>query len=253
VNDFLRLGAVIHGTPKIGKSWLGESCPGPVLIIDGEGSTDFLRRKTVTYWDGINTPPTVNKDGQPLGVDDAVVVKVLDWSPVLSVTDWLASGKHPFRSFVVDTLTEIQKKAKRAIDARPFTDQRQWGQLLDDMETTVRRWRDLLDHPVNPLFAVIVLVQTVETGKDDNTLQRPDVQGQLKRSLGSFFDIVGYMRPRYSADSPLPTREMVVAPYPGIEAGDRTDVLTSIHYPGGVIPNPDITELLRLINTKVAA
>lgn len=244
MSDFLRLGAVIHGTPKIGKSWLGESCPGPVLVIDGEGSTDFLRRKVRKTWDPINPPPTDLTD------NDLVVVRTTEWSKVVQVTQWLQSGQHPFRSFVVDTLTELQKQAKKAIDSKPFSDQRQWGELLDKMETVARQWRDLLDHPTNPLFAVIVLTQTLES--DDGKLQRPDVQGALRRSLGSFFDVIGYMRPRFGAGDLLPSRELVIAPYPGIEAGDRTDVLTTIHYPGGIIPTPDITELIRLLNTPTA-
>ncbi len=42
-------------------------------------------------------------------------------------------------------------------------------------------------------------------------------------------------------------RELVVAPYSMIEAGDRTDTLSRV-YPNGIIPNPDITELISLLN-----
>jgi hypothetical protein len=239
-----RLGIVVHGTPKIGKSWLGESAPGPVLVLDGEGSTDFLKRKTRTEWKDLSqAPPTAREDGTPLGVDDFVVVRIRSWQEVITVQSWLSAGQHVFRSLVIDTLTEIQKKAKESISAQGFTDERQWGDLLQKMESMGRQWRDLLDHPTNPLWAVVVLAQTLVVDQ----WQRPDVQGALKRQLGSWFDVVGFLRPRFEAGQLLPTRELVVAPYPGIEAGDRTDDLTSAHV-NGIIPNPDITEMIRLLN-----
>jgi hypothetical protein len=245
--DFKRLSAVVHGTPKIGKSWLLESAPGPVLHLDVEGSANHLHRKTITKWNPYEAIPTVNSKGQPLGTNDLIVVRAHAWAEVEAVTQWLLSGQHPFRSFGVDTLTELQKKAKETISLT-FDDQRHWGDLLKKMEFTARQWRDLIDHPTNPLFSVIILAQTFEK----NGLQRPDVQGALSRSLGSFYDVIGYMRPRLVEGALLPSRELVIAPYPGVEAGDRTDVLTQ-HYPTGVIPEPDITEMLRLINTAVEA
>lgn len=242
MSDVKRLGLLVHGTPKIGKSWLAESCPGPVLILDGEGSTDFLKRKRRQEWNPINPPPT------DVGPDDVVVVKATDWQTVVLVNQWLSSGQHPFNSFAVDTLTEWQKKCKATISASAFDDTRQWGQLLDKMELVVRFWRDLLDHPTHPLYAVVIITQTVEKEKGG---QKPDVQGALTRSLGSFFDVIGFLRPRMQEGQLLPTRELVIAPYPGIEAGDRTDDLTQL-YPGGIIPNPDITEMVRKLNNQPA-
>lgn len=238
-----QLTLLVHGTPKIGKSWLGESCPGPVLVLDGEGSTDYLKRKNRTVWNPQEPPPT------GLTKDDLVVVRALDWNTVVLVTQWLQSGKHEFNSFVVDTLTELQKKCKATISASGFDDTRQWGQLLEKMELYARQWAELVDHKTKPLYAVVVISQTVE---DKSKTQRPDVQGGLSRSLGSFFDVIGYLRPRFEDGQLLPTRELVIAPYPGIEAGDRTDDLTSF-YKNGIIPNPDVTELVRLLNTATEA
>lgn len=236
-----RLTLLVHGTPKGGKSWLGESCPGPVLILDGEGSTDFLKRKNRIQWDPANPPPT------GLTANDVVVVRVLTWSNVLLVTQWLDSGKHEFNSFVIDTLTELQKKCKETIATGGFDDQRQWGGLLEKMELIVRKWAALVDHPTKPLYAVVCITQTEER----DHIQRPDVQGGLRRSLGSFFDVIGYLRPRFEDGQLLPTREMVIAPYPGIEAGDRTDDLTSF-FKNGIIANPDITDLVRRLNNTEA-
>jgi hypothetical protein len=235
-DDFKRLSLMVHGEPKIGKSWLGESCPGPVLVIDGEGSTDFLRRKTRIEWDPIGPPPA------HLTADTVVIVRAMNWSTVELATSWLVSGKHKFKSLAVDTLTNIQKKCKKTI-AGTFDDQRQWGQLLEKMEMTCSQWADLTDHPTNPLWAVVVICQT----EFRDLRQRPDVQGGLRRSLGSFYDTIGYLRPRFGEGELRPTRELVVAAFPGIEAGDRSP-LCDEHFPNGIIPQPDITELLRLLN-----
>ncbi len=115
------------------------------------------------------------------------------------------------------------------------------------MELTARQWATLVDHPTKPLYAVVCISQTEERDK----IQRPDVQGGLRRSLGSFFDVIGYLRPRFEDGQLLPSRELVIAPYPGIEAGDRTDHLTR-SYKNGIIPNPDVTELVRQLNATEA-
>lgn len=237
-----RLSAVIHGTPKIGKSWLGESSPGPVLILDGEGSTDFLKRKHRTLWTPSSPPPRTRADGTPLGLDDIVVVKVLSWTDVSQAHQWIMSNDHPFRSFVLDTVTEIQQRLKDSIRAGGFE---LWQEMLDKMATMARQWRDLLDRPDANLYSIMVLAQTYKAADD---WQRPDVQGQLQRKLGSYFDVVGLLRPRQEPGELVLGRELVVAPYSMIEAGDRTDTL-SRYYPNGIIPNPDVTELVRLINT----
>lgn len=240
-----RLTLLVHGTPKIGKSWLGESCPGPVLVLDGEGSTDYLKRKNRIQWDPQGPPPT------GLGPNDLVVVRVLNWQTVMLATQWLQSGKHEFNSLVIDTLTELQKKCKETIASGGFDDTRQWGQLLEKMELTARQWAALVDHPTRPLYAVVCITQTEARGKQGDEIQRPDVQGGLRRSLGSYFDIIGYLRPSFQEGQLLPGRELVIAPYPGIEAGDRTDDLTK-HYKNGIIKNPDVTELLRHLNNPEA-
>ena len=82
-------GLLVHGTPKIGKSWLAESRPGPVLILDGEGSTDFPLKKAPA---GSGTPSTRRPRTGP---DDVVVVKATDWQTVVLVNQWLSSGQHP--------------------------------------------------------------------------------------------------------------------------------------------------------------
>lgn len=248
--EFLRLSALIHGVPKIGKSRLAATAPGPVCILDPEGGARFLgitipgwEGRPITYWDPMSSPPpTTRDDGTPLGVTDLVIVRVLNWATAKVVQDWIMSGQHVFKSFVVDTVTELQEQAKHSISSTSFNDQRQWGELKDLGLLIARQWRDFLDHPTNPLFAVIVLAHSDER----NGMLRPMLEGALAKRIGGFYDVIGHMRPGYREDGSL-GRELVVAPFPGVESGDRTGLLAA-SYPGGIIRDPNITTILKQIN-----
>lgn len=252
MTDFLRLSALIHGVPKIGKTRLAATAPGPILFLDPEGGAKFLGQalpgweaRRLTYWNPMaGPPPTTTDTGEPLGLLDVVVARVLNWQTTKIVQDWLLSGNHVFKSFVVDTVTELQTQAKESISQSTFNDQRQWGELKDLGLVVARQWRDLLDHPTNPLWAVLVLAHSDER----NGMLRPMLEGALAKRIGGYYDVIGHYRPYYREDGSL-GRELVVAPFPGVESGDRTGIL-SIAYPGGLIRDPDISQILRTINGR---
>ncbi len=253
--EFLRLSALIHGVPKIGKTRLAATAPGPVCFLDPEGGARFLglalpnwEPRPITYWDPmVSAPPTTRADGTPLGITDIVIVRVLSWATATLVQDWIMSGNHVFRSFVVDTVTELQEQAKSNISTASFNDQRQWGELKDMGLKVARQWRDFLDHPTNPLWAVLVLAHSDER----NGMLRPMLEGALAKRIGGFYDIIGHLRPGYTAEGQL-ARELVVAPFPNVEAGDRTGLLATA-YPGGIILNPNITTIIKQINGEASA
>lgn len=250
MSDMLRLSALIHGVPKIGKTRLAATAPGPILFLDPEGGTRFLGlelpgwpARPLTYWDPMaGPPPTTRADGTPLGLDDIVIVRCLSWSTAKVVQDWILSGQHVFRSFVVDTITELQEQAKGHISSATFNDQRQWGELRDMGLVVARQWRDFLDHPTNPLWAVLVLGHSDER----DGMLRPMLQGALAKRIGGFYDVIGHLRPYYREDGTL-SRELLVAPFPGVESGDRTGLL-AVAYPGGVIREPNITTIIKHLN-----
>jgi hypothetical protein len=72
-----------------GKTSLAETAPGPRLILDAEGGTDWLSSDTVTWDPTQGAPPAVEGDV-------SVVVHVLNWEMIERVTRWLQKGEHSF-------------------------------------------------------------------------------------------------------------------------------------------------------------
>lgn len=230
-NEPRRLTAVIHGESGVGKSYLIDGMPGPRLIFDAEGGTDFTPSPKVAWTDLGKAPPDVDED-------TTTVVNVREFQDLVRAYHWLNSGKHPFRSVAMDSITEIQKKCKDTIGAREAFDQRMWGVLLDRMEGCVRDFRDLKKHPIKPLDCVVIVALSHErSGKI-----RPNVQGQLASTLPGFMDIVGYMYNEVTVEdesvaSMEVVRKLLTAPIDNFTAKDRTGRL------GIGVTNPSFTKI----------
>lgn len=224
------LSLVIHGESGTGKSWLGDTSPSPRLILDAEGGSRFTPSQPKVYWDPITGPP-------PVGAE-TVIVMVRDFGTMSYVFQWLNAGQHDFKSIVLDSVTELQK---RCIDAIVGTSQmrlQDFGELLREMETLIRQFRDLHMHPVNPI-PVSVLITT--TKQDQASTFRPHVQGQLALSLPYFVDVVGYLYNKPNPETQLMDRALLVTSTPGFIAKDRTDRL------GHELINPNISDMVTMV------
>ncbi len=228
------LSLIIHGEPGTGKSTLAATAPAPRVAFDVEGGTRFLKVKKV-YWDPLTqAPPEWD------GTWDTCVVYVRNYKVIEQAYKWLADGKHPFRSVIIDSLTEAQK---RLIDQVAGTDQptqQDWGAILRTLEDFVRKLRDLTFHAEFPLETVVV---TCLSHNRDGKF-RPFVKGQLELSLPGFVDVVGYLYVEQAPDGAL-ERKLLIAPVGVFDAKDRTGLLTEKY--GHVIVNPNITEILSVI------
>jgi len=235
---------LLFGDPKTGKTSLAETAPGPRLLLDAEGGSEWLA-SNVTEWDPLNGAPPSGLDP-----DATVVVHVREWEMISRINRWLQKGDHEFRSVILDSLTELQKQAKRAItDTMRLQD---WGTLYDNMDPVLREIRDLTKIPGSPVECVIITA--LANTKDDKTI--PDIQGSMARSLAGQMDTIAYLRPGTMQSDGTVSREMLVDARQGISAGDRTKVLRRRF--NGVVPividdNTDklswnIAELLELMN-----
>ncbi len=204
---------LLYGAPKTGKTSLAETAPGPRLFIDAEGGTDWLASHTIT-WDPKTAPPT------DLSEADTVVVHVTEWDQIELVNSWLQKGEHGFASVILDSLTEIQKVAKRGI-TQDGMELRDWGRLLDTMDPVLREIRDLTKHPTNPLWMVVI---TALSNEKDGVMQ-PDIQGSMARSLAGQIDTIGYLQPGSMDSEGRVGRDLVVDPKSNLYAGDRTKVI----------------------------
>jgi hypothetical protein len=238
--------ALVHGGPGVGKSWLGQSTPSPRLVLDAEGGSrspkrmvdgTVVRQRKVT-WD-------VSRDDPPVddGTWDTCVVVTRDFNTVQRVFEWLNSGSHPFRSVIMDSLTEIQKRCKDSISGTETPNERDWGLLLIRMEYLVRQFRDLVFHPVKPLEAVLFLALT----KEHAGVLKPAIQGGLGVSLPGYMDVEGYLFVEINEQA-QETRRLLVVPRPGFEAKDRTHDL-SAHF-GPTIDSPDVERMLAVLNSE---
>lgn len=226
------INAIVYSLPKHGKSWLGDTTPAPRLVLDAEGGSRFTPSRK-TGWD-----PVTEKPPEPDGTWDTVLVSVHDYRTVLRAYEWLASGQHPFRSVVLDSVSEIQQ---RAVDDLVGTNQMQmqdWGTLLRQVSDLVRKFRDLTAHKTRALDAVIFIAMARQS-KDDRWY--PYVQGSLATTLPYYTDICGWLQ-IVNAEDGTPVRRLYVGPTPGHETGERVGGRL-----GAYIDNPDVTEMLRVI------
>lgn len=244
-----RLRLVLYGQAKIGKTSTVESAPGPRLILDSEGGADFLEKPTLEWTDVTQAPPVAPAEW---GKDYNVVLFIRDWSVFEVAHQWLQSGKHQFNTVAIDSLSDIQKRAKDTITGT--FDMQAWGVLLNKMDVVMRQIRDLTKHPKKPLMCII-LTALVKEGKTG--MLTPRLQGGFAEDLPGLFDVIGYMR---TTENEI-DREIVIAPSRRWEAGDRTKLLTR-HY-GQAIPlvldkdgkltSGGITDMLRVLNPKPVA
>ncbi len=242
--------ALVHGDGGMGKSWLGQTTPAPRLVLDAEGGSrspkrmvdgQRVRQRKIRWDPHRDDPPAA-------GEWDIAHVRVLDWDTVDKVYEWLEAGRHPFKSVVLDSLTEIQQRCKDQImgDDDEMT-QRKWGTLKTRMEHKVRAFRDLVQHPKNPLDAVVFLALT----QDKDGKRKPLIEGALGKSLPGYVDLEGYLYV-YVDDDGDETRQMLIVPrtIKGVayEAKDRTDTLSQ-HY-GPAVAEPDFEQMLAVLNEE---
>lgn len=243
-----RLTVLIHGDSGHGKSWLLNTAPGPRLLLDPEGRSEYLadpRDPTgmtpqhIVEWDPRQPVPEQSKDA-----DTVTVVNVQRFEDLQLAYAWLASGQHPFASLLVDSLTECQQRAIDYIaNTRPMETQ-DWGTLLRELEALVRKMRDLRKHPTNPLWVVAFSAGSQEK----NGKQRPLLQGQLSLKVAYHFDVVGYIARGIDETTGEEIRNLHIKPFGQIEAKDNTHVL-SRHY-GSPIRNPNLTDMLYALNPQ---
>ena len=242
------LSILVHADTKVGKSTFANTSPAPRLLLDAEAAYRFLPG-TKVFWDPMReSPPQIGKgridprSADVVDVDwETCVVIVRDYSAVIKAYEWLNAGSHPFVSVILDSISEVQKRCKdsmRSIDEA--MDQRKWGALLDHMEWLVRGLRDLTEHPVRPLQAVVLTSMT--TQRDGKW--RPYVQGQLAVTMPYFLDVIGYMfvHELQNEDPTLPPekiRRLLVSPHSLFEAGGRVQEQL-----GDIVDRPTVSGML---------
>jgi len=208
---------MVYGESKVGKSTFAVTASYPRLMLDVEGGHRFLPIN-VKYWDPIREDPP-----QADGTWDTVVVQVRDYDVVMKAFQWLQSGKHQFKSLIIDSISELQVKCMDNIAGTEQMKMQQWGELLRHMGALLRDLRDLTMHPTQPLEAVVL---TAMARKGQDGVYRPYLQGQLAIQAPYFYDVLGAITVETVPNpdpmqAPYKVRRMYVERTPEYEAGER--------------------------------
>lgn len=172
---------LVYGESGIGKTILGGSADAvpqmrPVLIVDVEGGAFSLL------------------DRYP----DVEVVRVETWNELQELYYALHAGDHPYKTVVLDSLTEIQKFSMNQIMVEVVAKEpgrdpdipslREWGKNIEQIRRLVRAFRDL---PVNTIFTA--LLREEKDNKTGTVTLKPMLSGKLASEVAAFLDIVTYL------------------------------------------------------------
>lgn len=224
--------ALLHGLAGAGKTRLGTSAPKPLLFIDVEKAARFIKGRKIR-WNPLTEVVPVND-----GTWDICVVNVDEYNKAAKAYEVLKSKNHPFRSVLVDSVSELQSKAVEDIKGRQQFQTQDWGKLLSRLSFFCRDMRDLTEDEGNTIEAVIMTAMS----KDYDGIIKPYLQGQIAAQVAYWFDITGYL---YVQQLPDPAtgelkdvRMLLIGNHPNYEAKCRVPDLPP------VIENPDISRLL---------
>ena len=233
--DRTPLTVLLHGESGSGKSWLADTAPQPVLTLDVEGRSHFLpSAPNQIEWDALGPPPEA-------GDWTHCVVRVRDLQTLDRVYQWLASGQHPFKSVVLDSLMEVQKRFIDDIAGQEQMKTQDWGTLLRKLESNIRSFRDMATNPHNGLDVVVFITGTIV--ENDTGLRRPLLQGQIKLTLPYYVDVVGFLYIAASADNPLEAARHLMVENTGYAvAKDATG-----KFPRPTVEAPNLTALYRTL------
>jgi len=230
------LSILVHGESGAGKSTFAVTSPTPQLFLDVESGSRFLQTRKVK-WNPLagEEPPT------PDGTWDTCVVTVHDFETALKAYEWLKSGRHPFKSVILDSISELQAKAQESINGRAQMQTQHWGQLLSKIAFFCRDLRDLTTHPSNPLEAVVVTAMSRVT----DGVTRPFLQGQVASQVPYWFDISSYLfvdqEVNPETQEAVVVRKLLTTKHPEYEAKSRVPNLP------GIITRPNVDSMLESV------
>lgn len=190
------LNLLVYGDSGAGKTLLAGTAAfveelSPVLFIDVEGGTHTLNHYNDVA--DIDIIPDPNDGSHP----------TLKWIDIQKIYDDLYRGRHPYKTVVIDSLTEMQKLAmntnlgsgsKMTIDAiGNLPEFKDWHVNTEQMRRLVRAFRDL---PLNTIFTALADDKAdPRTAKSENPriIKNPSFTKKLAQEIPAFFDLVFYL------------------------------------------------------------
>jgi hypothetical protein len=240
----LTLSVLVHAPSKVGKSTLGSTAPLPMCVFDVEGSWRFIRTagfRSATplrkkKWNPVQGPPPAYD-----GTWDVCMVQVQEWQTLTTAYNWLVQSPHSFRSVILDSVTEAQRKLKTNLRGMEQMRIQDWGDLLMRMDKLIRDYRDLVLLPNSVQFVMFVAETEMKDGK-----WRPAMQGAIGRALPYWVDICGYLYAAREVDENGQDTQKVLNLLIGgddrFECGERVQGLL-----GDNVRDPHISQMMNRI------
>jgi hypothetical protein len=246
-----RLVMLVYGRAGSGKSWLINTAPGPRLLLDAEGRSDYLADlradptgmtpQRLVFWNPRDEIPAESSDPNVV-----TVVDVATFDDLNRAYQWLAYKEHPFKSVGIDSLQEVQERLIEEISGTQKMEYDHWGEALKRVMAMLRKFVDLRKHAKHNYIDALVVVIGSKDDKDDGRKQLLMLQGQASARAPFKFDVIGYLAKGRNKEGDK-VRYMTIDSYdPNITAKDNTHVLT--HKYGEHIFNPDVEQMLAVLN-----
>lgn len=240
------LSVLVHAPAKVGKTTLATTCPTPMCVLDAEGGWKFVRTagyRTERPLRRVEWDPRVGPPPRYDGTWDFCHVIVREWATFVQAYQYLArTDLHDFRSLVLDSVTEAQRKLKMNLRGTEQMRIQDWGDLLMHMDMLIRNMRDLVLLPQpNPLRVVMFIAET----EMKDGAWRPAMQGQIGRALPYWVDICGHLYTQREQDSNGQATEKLKKLIIG--EGVVPTIITGERVQGAlpdIVDKPDITEML---------
>lgn len=176
------LNMMIYGGSGAGKTLLAGTAVmvkemSPIFVIDAEEGSFTLNALT-EYSDQIE------------------VVSMREWKRMQAVYNDLYTGKHPFKTVVIDSGTEIQQLAMndvlgadgKVLDIGITPEFRDWYKNTEQIRRMVRAFRDLPMHTI-----VTALEMDYQDPRTKVQMKRPAFSNKLSQQIPAFFDTVFYL------------------------------------------------------------
>lgn len=173
---------LIYGGSGVGKTLLAGTAAmveemSPILVIDAE--------------EGELTLGALESVASKIDI-----VSLNQWKKLQNIYDDLYDGKHPYKTVVLDSGTEIQQLAmndvlgttSRVLDIGITPEFKDWYKNTEQMRRMVRAFRDL---PMNTI--VTALEMDAEDPRTKVRMKRPAFSNKLSAQVPAFFDAVFYM------------------------------------------------------------
>jgi len=228
------LSMLMHGLSGAGKTTLAATAPKPLLLLDVEMASRFIRGRKIKWNPLTEAPPVYD------GSWDICVVIVNDFQKAQVAYEYIKGGNHPFKSIVVDSISELQSKAVEKIKGRQQFQTQDWGKLLSVMSFYCKDLRDLTEGD-DQIEAIIITA----TSRDHDGIIKPYLQGQIASQAPYWFDITGYLYVQQVQDTATgeirDARSLLIGNHPNYEAKSRVPGLPT------VIDNPNVSTMLDAI------